>query len=263
MSRRLMSTLNAPALCVILLDMEQQEQHHYSGVITKKLQLTKTVYQFVIYNTDPKELYFQPGQYAAFIIDETTRRQYSFCSAPDPISFELVVDVFPMGPGSKYFLEKKEGDRAEYLAPLGNFTLQESVRKKIFVATGTGIAPFRSMLLGLMENGKWKMPACRRGRESVSLYWGLRFEEDVYREEEMKGIVGHFNASQFYLCLSKPGEKWTGLVGHVTEHVLENEKDLQSCDFYLCGNRSMIQELSEGLKARKVLEEFIKTDMFY
>jgi len=231
--------------------MEAIKPQQYTGIITKKLQLTKTVFHFFIQNENPAIYNFQPGQYGTFIIDEKTRRQYTFASAPDPKMFELVVDVSPMGPGSKYFLSKDVGDRVEYLSPLGNFTLSENSLKKIFVATGTGIAPFRSMILGGKEISNY------------SLYWGLRYEDDMYWDMEMKSLVGQLTGSQYFMCLSKPGENWDGLVGHVTEHVLEREKNLQNCEFYLCGNSAMIVEMEQRLSDIKVPKEQVKIDLFY
>jgi NAD(P)H-flavin reductase len=249
----------------------------YTGVITQKLKLTKTVYQFVIQHQEPKELVFTPGQYATFIIDPQTRRQYSFCSAPTPSSFELVVDVAPMGVGSKYFLEKKVGDQVEYLAPLGQFGMMDTPLKKIFIATGTGIAPFRSMILRGKEitNHKSQIPNISQipnfqnnsqlGTRNLqlSLYWGLRYEDDVYWDREIRNIVGQYTGFQYFLVLSKPGETWKGLHGHVTDYVFNNEKDLQNCEFYLCGNSAMITEVKNKLSALNVPDERIRIDMFY
>jgi len=163
--------------------MELSKPQQYTGSITKKSQLTKTVFHFVIQNEHPKELLFQPGQYATFIIDEKTRRQYSFCSAPDQSSFEIVVDTTPMGVGSKYFLEKNVGEKVEYLAPIGNFTLSQNPLKKVFVATGVGIAPFRSMILDRTNKTN------KTNTTDIVLYWGLRYEDDMYWDQDRKSVV--------------------------------------------------------------------------
>jgi NAD(P)H-flavin reductase len=254
--------------------MEAQKPQQFTGVITQKIQLTKTVYHFVIQNQEPVTLEFQPGQYATFIINPQTRRQYSFCSAPDPMTFELVVDVKPMGPGSKYFLGKKEGERVEYLASLGNFSLSENSLKKIFVATGTGIAPFRSMLLGEIERLRDRETKRKGDKEiskspdlqiftPISLYWGLRYEDDVYWDAEFRALAGQYTGFEYFISLSKPGEDWHGLAGHITDHVLKNEKNPQNCEFYLCGNNAMIKEMKSRLSAINVERERIKIDLFY
>jgi len=250
----------------------------FVGTIKEKRQLTQMVYHFVIQNEKPTPFIFTPGQYATFIIDQKTRRQYSFCSLPTQSHFEVIVDIAPMGPGSTYFLEKQVGDRVEYLAPLGNFTLQENLYKKVFVATGTGIAPFRSMLLSAMET---LHPQYKTQNNSpldahapqFSLYWGMRYEDDMYWHEEFQALARQYRGFQYFLCLSKPKENWEKenltssrirpVKGHVTDAVIENEKNLQNCEFYLCGNSAMINELKQRLSDLKVLDERVKMDMFY
>jgi NAD(P)H-flavin reductase len=271
----------------------ENKPREYTGTIIKKSQLTKTVFHFVIQNENPATLAFQAGQYATFIIDEKTRRQYSFCSAPNATSFELLVDTSPMGTGSQYFLKLEKGERVEYLAPLGNFTLNDNPLKKVLVATGAGIAPFRSMLLneteitnsnppagGQIPKRPASFPPSAIRHSPISLYWGLRYEADVYWDQEFRDIAGQYTGFQYYLCLSKPSDGWevsgppslnlppgkAGLrrvKGHVTEHVLNNEKNPQQCEFYLCGNRSMIEEMVVRLQDRNIEDERIKTDMYY
>jgi len=125
---------------------------------------------------------------------------------------------------------------------------------------------------------------------SISLYWGLRYEEDMYWDKEFCAIAEQYTGFQYYLCLSKPSDGWEKSIppllsvrrakGHVTEHVLKNssfakpacrrgrasadkEKNLQNCEFYLCGNRSMIEEMVVRLQDKNIEDERIKTDMYY
>lgn len=250
--------------------MEFSKPQQYTGIITKKLQLTKTVFHFFIDIDHPAGFTFVPGQYGTFIIDKKNRRQYSFCSAPNATSFELVVDVAPMGPGSIYFLEKNVGDTIEMLAPLGNFTLSENSLKKVFVATGTGIAPFRSMLRNGIFNSQFSISNKNTNNSlsaisnpSISLYWGLRYEDDVYWDRELKAIAGQLTGFQYFLSLSKPTEQWDGLKGHVTQQVFQHEKNSKNCEFYLCGNTAMITEMQTQLSAMNVPKEQVKIDQFY
>jgi len=233
--------------------------------------LTKTIVE-ATFRVEIPDFSFTPGQYATIIIDKTIRRQYSFASAPKELPvITFVVDTTPMGPGSKLFFGLNGGDEVAMIAPLGDFVMEESPRKKVLVCTGTGIAPLRSILRSGIQNSKFKI-------QNWSLYWGLRHEDDVYWDEELKTLTGQHTGSQYFLCLSKPGENW-GLEtqpssldlhsgfrrarGHVTEHVLENEKTPEDCDFYLCGNKGMIEELKKALIDKHVPEYQIKTDMFF
>lgn len=222
------------------------------ATITKKLQLSPHVYEFTFQLT--QAMTFTPGQYATFIIDSQTRRQYSFASpCTNPKEFEIVVDVTPMGLGSKFFLEKNVGDAIEILAPLGTFHLDIPTTPIFFVATGTGIVPFRTMIEEYVTHG---------GTEKIFLYWGLRFEEDIFWKDILEGWQEVYKNFQYSIILSKPSDSWQGKIGHVTEHIQEEIQGLETHTFYLCGNRHMISDVKTDLLAHKVPEDHIKTEMF-
>jgi len=142
------------------------------------------------------------------------------------------------------------------MAPLGRFTVDhESPRKKIFVATGTGIAPFRSMLFDESDKDSLSHP--------MSLYWGLRSVDDIFINDELENISKERSALKYHLMLSKPPEGWNGLVGHVTDLVMSSETDLPACDFYLCGNQKMIVEMQARLSEKGVPKEQMKFDPFF
>ena len=154
-----------------------------------------------------------------------------------------------MGPGSLYFLSKKVGDALQMLAPLGNFCIEPTPRRKVFVATGTGIAPIRSMLLHAIQT------------TPMTLYWGLRHETDIYWNKEFVDLAKQYPTFQYTLVLSKPETQWQGKTGHVTEY-LADEGDLTDADYYLCGNKQMISDTKVLLLAHHVPDVQIKTEMF-
>ena len=212
--------------------------------------LTDTVYEFIVTFLDTTPMQFVAGQYGTVIIDGVTRRQYSFCSDPKHTdSVSIVIDTKPMGPGSLYFLSKKVGDALQMLAPLGNFILETSPRKKMLVATGTGIAPIRSMILDAIQT------------TPMTLYWGLRHEIDMYWDKEFTELAKQYPTFHYHLVLSKPEPSWQGKTGHVTDHLAE-VGELLDTDWYLCGNKQMIADIKELLLAHHVPDVQIKTEMF-
>lgn len=212
--------------------------------------LTDTVYEFTFTFLDTMPMEFQAGQYGTVIIDSTTRRQYSFCSDPKHAdSVSMVIDTKPMGPGSKYFLSKKVGDAIQMLAPLGRFVVVPSERKKVMIATGTGIAPIRSMIL---ENV---------ATTPMTLYWGLRHETDVYWNNEFTELAKHYPTFVYHLVLSQPTGKVAWETGHVTD-MLKSGLVSHDADYYLCGNTHMITEVQKYLLDHAVPEEQIKTEQF-
>lgn len=226
-----------------------QSPRMYTASVAHITDLTSSVRHFVLSTSE--SIVFLPGQYGTFIINPTTRRQYSFCSNPqDEHVIEIVVDTKPGGPGSNYFLEKRVGDAVEFLAPLGNFILRDSPNKKIFVATGTGIAPIRSMVQSERMHAPWV------------IYWGLRHEEDVYWQDFFEGLIKINNQNTFSLVLSQPSAHWKGLRGHVTDYVLR-EPGLSGGEWYLCGNAAMISEVTKVLGDQGVKTDLIHTDSFF
>lgn len=201
---------------------------------------------------EPKEITFLPGQTVMLRVAPGVNRSMSIASPPSEKNSILVAhDVSPMGPYSQWTINAKVGDTMSFMGPLGAFILNtESTRKKVLIATGTGIAPFRSMLLD-------------RFSSPVSLYWGLRHEEDIFWKEEFEDVVRQNSNVHFVLTLSQPSDAWTGLRGRVGEHVFVDEKDITQNDFYLCGSREMIKEMEERLPAVGVPKQQIKKELFY
>ncbi|EKD68117.1 MAG: hypothetical protein ACD_48C00075G0003 [uncultured bacterium] len=227
-----------------------------TATITKKFQLSSHVYEFTFQLL--QEIAFTPGQYATFIIDNQTRRQYSFAApCTSPKEFKIVVDVTPMGPGSKFFLEKNVGDEIEILAPLGTFHLDIPTTPIVFIATGTGIVPFKTML----EDYFLHYQLTTNNYELV-LFWGLRHEEDIFWNNLLDNWQQKYLNFHYSIILSKPGESWRGKIGHVTEHIQDEIQGLETHTFYLCGNRHMISDVKTDLLAHQVPEDYIKTEMF-
>jgi CDP-4-dehydro-6-deoxyglucose reductase, E3 len=225
-----------------------------TATVVKREQLTATVLLFSFKTTQPVP--FTAGQYGAFIINDTCRRQYSFCNAPrDPTSFNVVIDTAPMGPGSKFFLSKNVGDTVSLMAPLGIFVLDKTtLRKKVLVATGTGVAPFRSMILDYLEG---------QGTDDISLYWGMRHEEDLYWVSEFQELSIKYPNFRFILTLSKPTESWQGKRGRVTQHLIQEELHPEGSDYYLCGNRMMIKDIETQLVSKNVPLAQIHKEMYF
>lgn len=208
---------------------------------------------------EPKEITFLPGQTVMLYVASGVNRSMSIASPPSEKSSILVAhDVSPMGPYSQWTVNAKVGDQMSFMGPLGAFVLDtESRRKKVFVATGSGIAPFRSMLLDYLTQG---------GTDEVILYWGLRLVEDIFWQKELEEIATKHPNFHFVLTLSQPSETWQsagGRRGHVQEHIFAQEKDLVGSDWYLCGSKEMINEMRDKLKSAGVPDAQVKFELFF
>ena len=163
-------------------------------------------------------------------------RPYSIASAPGtPDRVSLLLNFVPNGPGSTYLL-LNEGETTTFSGPAGNFYLRDDPgRELLFVATGTGIAPIRSMLLANAERPQPKYD---------TLFWGL--------QKPARSLLRGKNWRACQTCARKLGghhrvaarSRLDGLSGRVTSLVEQDVHDVKRLAVYLCGNRGMIKEVT-------------------
>lgn len=236
--------------------LQRPKPQKYQAVIEKKEQLTEFVYLVTFKLVTPTEMTFLSGQTFMLNVAPGINRTMSICSPPsDPTRILMCHDVSPNGPGSKWTLSHGVGDTATFMAPLGMFVLDTaSHRRKILVATGTGIAPYRSMLLDYLSHD---------GTDDITLYWGMRHEEDLYWVSEFQELSIKYPNFRFVICLSQPSSSWQGAKGRVTLHVVQEELNIERCDVYLCGNQHMIKDMEVQLKEKQVPLHQIFKELYF
>ena len=184
---------------------------------------------------------FLPGQFVTLdlpIHEKVNKRwrSYSIASWPDGTNiFELCIVLLVDGVGTNYlFNEVKEGDEVTLRGPVGVFTLKDSdFEKDIFlICTGTGIAPFRSMVNGLKVNP--------REHKNVHLVFGCRTKKDLLYYDELQQLQNELKGFHYHPVLSREG--WDGISGYVHTVYESLCIDKQPASFFLCGWRAMIDE---------------------
>lgn len=228
----------------------------FQAVIEKKEQLTEFVFLVTFRLVQPTQITFLAGQTFMFNVAPGVNRTMSIASSPSEKTTILMChDVSPGGPGSQWTITHGVGDSATFMAPLGMFTLDiESHRKKILVATGTGIAPYRSMLLDYLPQG---------GSDDVTLYWGMRHDEDLYWVSEFQELSIKYPNFRFVICLSQASDAWQGKRGRVTEHVVQDEVNIPMSDMYLCGNQAMVKDMEAQLDVAGVPKHQIFRELYF
>jgi len=223
------------------------------ATLVDTLQLTPDVRHFVFEASEVEKLDFLPGQFASLsqvIGGREITRAYSFASAPGSGNrFELCLNHVPHGHFSEWLFELKPGGAVEMRPPMGTFTLHHRDREVFFVATGTGIAPFRSMLKAHLNEST----------PGITLIFGTRYEHGLLYRAEFQEMARRFPQFHFQPVLSRPEPGWQGLVGHVQEHLKDALGDRRDVDVYLCGLKEMVNE------TRKLLKEigFDRKQIFY
>ena len=171
--------------------------------------LSRSVRHFVFERADGAPFLFEAGQWVSLVLplpDGELRRAYSLASPPDASPrFELAVTHVLEGPGSSYLHGLSPGAVLKAVGPQGFFTRPlEAAGPSLFVATGTGVVPFRSM-----------MRAAVAGQRDDALVAPLRrpHEEDILWRDELEALATTEPHVRVEFTLSRPHDAWKGRQG--------------------------------------------------
>jgi ferredoxin-NADP reductase len=191
---------------------------------------------------------FTPGQFisvAEHVNGKEIVRAYSIASPRGGNRFQLCLNHVPDGLVSTYLFQLNPGDEIEISEPLGYFTFRHPGRRAVFVATGTGIAPFRSMLLDHLP----------KTHSHITLLFGVRYEEGLLYRNEFECLAQQFKTFRFMPTITRPTESWKGLAGRVQQHLdealaIRTPEELNTVDVYICGLKEMVDDVRKELKQR-------------
>ncbi len=158
----------------------------HDGIVRKISRIAPNVRNFQIEVPGLQSIDFQAGQFVTLDLPIGEKRlqrwrSYSIASAPNGSNhLELCIVNAPAGLGTTYLFEEiQEGDTLKFKGPDGGFILPEKIEKDlVFVCTGTGVAPFRSMILDLKKTGKT--------HRNLHLIFGTREESGIYTARNLK-----------------------------------------------------------------------------
>jgi len=216
--------------------------------------------RFWIEVNDTENFEFTPGQFVTIdlpIHEKPNKRwrSYSIASWPDGTNvFELVIVLVPNGSGSQYFFHQVTvGTELTFRGPLGVFTLPEKIEKSIFlICTGTGIAPFRSMVHYLKLNN---IP-----RQHIYLVFGCRTQKELLYHEELCELQEDLEKFHYIPTLSR--EDWNGRRGYVHNIYEELCEERPDALFYLCGWKNMIDEAKQRILAMGYDKKAIRQELY-
>lgn len=217
--------------------------------------VTPRVRELVFERVDGAPFHFRSGQWVSLVLplldekERPLRRSYSLASVPAQTSrFELVVTRVDGGRGSTWLHEVQVGARIEVKGPQGTFRREEETAPSLFVATGTGVAPFRGMIHDALAGG---------GESPLWVLFGVRAPADALYREEFEALARVHPRLRFILSMSRPPAEWTGRSGYVQTHVLELWNELSAHGrphAYICGVKKMLLEVREVLKKQGAAE---------
>ena len=210
------------------------------GIITRIENEAQNTKRFWIQVPETETFDFKAGQFVTLdlpIHEKPNKRwrSYSIASWPDGSNtFELVIVQMEGGAGSTHiFNEWKENSEILFRGAQGVFVLPEPLDKDIFlICTGTGIAPFRSMLHYIDEHN---VP-----HKNIYLIFGTRKRENLLYYDEMTELATKIPDFHYIPTLSR--EEWEGKTGYVHQIYEELLREKQPALFMLCGWKDMIDE---------------------
>jgi len=195
---------------------------------------------------EPDRFDFIPGQFVTLdlpIHEKPNKRwrSYSIASWPDNHNiFELIIVRNESGPGTNFlFSDAIIGTEIPFRGPQGIFTLPENIDKDLFlICTGTGIAPFRSMIHYILL---YNIP-----HKDIYLIFGTRSKEFLLYYEEFQALSRQYPEFHYIPVLSR--EHWEGHNGYVHDAYASLLIKKQPADFFLCGWKNMINDAKQKIQ---------------
>lgn len=239
-----------------------------NATLVEREDLTPTVVRLRV-RPDGGTPSFRSGQYFAMglpVDGRFVQRPYSAASAPRAAdALEFLVRLVPGGSLTPNLWRLRRGDRLRVGPPKGLFTLDEGdPRQHVLLATGTGIAPLRSMLASLMRR-----PDAASAPRPVVVHGVATWPELAYRDQLARLDRG--GAIVYAPAMSRPADPvnggWHGLTGRldalVGRVIAEARVDPASTVAYLCGNPAMIAAVEPRLVAIGIAPDAVRAERYW
>lgn len=231
-----------------------------TGIVKQVDQVTPNTRRYLVTLPETPDFTFLPGQFVTLDlpIDERRNkrwRSYSIASMPDGANtIELLIVALDGGKATGYIFEEiKVGSQLTLRGAQGVFVLPQNLSKELFlICTGTGIAPFRSMMQYIAHHN---VPF-----HKINLIFGTRTQEDLLYADEMRALEKKLPGFRYLPTLSR--ETWDGPTGYVHNIYEQLCTERQPATFMLCGWRKMIDEAKERILAMGYDKKDVESEVY-
>ena len=233
---------------------------YYKYKVVKIIDESDSVKRFLIKVPDAIPFSFTPGTFVMLhlpIESKYPNRSYSIASPPSyDHTFELVISINPKGLGTPYLFNNiKTGSILEVSDAIGKLRLPAILDTELcFICTGTGIAPFRSMLLNIFNK---HIP-----HKDITLIFGNRYEKDILYRKDLDRLNHDMEGFSFIPVLSRDSPGWMGRKGYVHAIYEELFADKRPAIFYICGWTEMLQEARKRIEAMGYDKKNIRFEIY-
>ncbi len=201
----------------------------------------------------PLNFTYKIGQFISVKVSEKNFRAYSLASHPNEYVLKVVAAVGHEGLGANYLKNINIDEEISFIGPSGRFFMADSPAPNIlFLATGTGIAPFIPMLRELIEYNK-------APKTKIQLFFGETQEKELFYMDLLKNFKNSFSGFDFKICLSQennPNYEFGRITGKYTIF------DPLNTQVYVCGHPNMVVENVALLKQMAIPENQIFQERF-
>lgn len=224
-------------------------------VVIKTEDITHSTRRFWMQIPELTQFDFEPGQFVTFdlpIHEQRNKRwrSYSIASAPDGSNiFELVIVLMEDGLGTPHlFNDVKVGSELIVRGPQGKFTMPDTLDKDLYlICTGTGIAPFRSMVHYIHQK--------QIAHKNIHLIFGCREFKDSLYEQELKQLEKVLPGFYHHPCFSRElvvgPAQYSGYVHACYTDLIQKHKGMTGAipdaSFFLCGWKNMVDDAKQKL----------------
>lgn len=191
-----------------------------------------------------REEEFHPGQVVKIAIDPNEPpRIYSICSGNQEENISVLFNVKPGGVLTPQLAKKRAGDLIYVSAPYGSFSSDDS--PATWIATGTGIAPFYSMI----RSGRFR---------NKRLIHGVSYINQFYFEDYLRKELGN---SYICCCSRETGD--LHFPGRITDYLKQAAELPKGDKYYLCGQALMVVEVRDLLIEKGVPYDHIYAEIYF
>ena len=186
---------------------------------------------------------FLPGQYVNIDVPGSGQhRSYSFSSAPGSKRMTFMIKQVPGGLMSGWLDKAQTSQSLQMTGPLGSFYLRAVTRPLLFLAGGTGLAPFFSMLEVLAQQDT---------QQPVHLIYGVTRDQDLVMVDRLAEYARRVPSFTFNTCVADP-QTTHEHQGYVTQHMPAEVLHGGNVDVYLCGPPPMVEAVQKHFKAAAI-----------
>ena len=200
---------------------------------------------------------FTPGQFITIYFPESEiveGKAYSISNTPYDDAINITIKE--MGDFSKQILELNVGDIIYASLPYGYFFSERDESTLIFLASGIGITPIKSMIISYLK---------KNSEREIYLFYGCKTLESIVFKRELDELTLKFLNFRVHYFLSKeedtPKDMKRGRID--LDWMLEEIESVEHPEFLICGSISFVRDMWKGLRNSGISPENIYTESFF